>query len=341
MANCCACGNALREGTRFCAKCGMKQATLPGVRAVAPHSALEKTETAAVAAAAEPDSCPKCGKTLLPESQNCWACGAVLQTTTALAPPLLPGTLPPLPVVDSTQGSLLQRSPTVVLVSIICLTAALLVTVYILVHRSKYIAPPSPVADTYQGKQKEEVIKQRGGPPPEAPPTPQNPPDLRSRNQLAVRQNAPKVQPLVNSADVITRRVTNIRRYRTAQQLLDAIGRVTYPLDVSLNVSGMPVGQGPEEVNLHYFRLNRRFFVSDLAGEYRARGLTPDPQAQAADNEQDAAFADGHPNMGYWQESPQRWCSIQFLRYVGKPSVMVYCGNIGSVGTWWLAGVRQ
>jgi hypothetical protein len=102
-----------------------------------------------------------------------------------------------------------------------------------------------------------------------------------------------------------------------------------------------PMGQGlPEEVELHYFCLGRDVSDDDLAYEYDYRGLIPDPQAQATDNEIDPAFADEYPNATHWKNSKGQWCSITFYRllhdrYIG--AAVHGCSSIWH-GSWWFAG---
>ena len=141
-----------------------------------------------------------------------------------------------------------------------------------------------------------------------------------------------------DTTNTVVRMVRNIRRSRTPMQAIDAIGRNKY-VDDSI-VATMPVGDGPEETELVYFRLGRYVSEDDLAKEYETRGLVPDHQAQCADNEADPAFADTHPNGSQWKDG-KKWNFVAFRRRGGERGVL--CGRGGGVwfDGWWFAGRRK
>ena len=100
MAQCASCGNLLRDEAKFCAKCGTKfdrfGVTMPAwSRTTASHQALR-----------EPELCPGCGRTLVPEMQSCWACGRALAGDYALAVPLQP---PPIPALSEDPSARRRR----------------------------------------------------------------------------------------------------------------------------------------------------------------------------------------------------------------------------------------
>ncbi len=139
--------------------------------------------------------------------------------------------------------------------------------------------------------------------------------------------------------NTIVRMVRNIRRNRSAQQTITDTGRNEYLTDSV--VATMPVGQGPEEIELVYFRLGRYVYADELETEYEARGLMPDPQAQAADNEADPAFADQHPNGCYWDREDKKHSYLTFSRWNVERDVD--CDRDDSLwdDDWWFAGVRK
>jgi hypothetical protein len=81
MPQCVACGTALREGSKFCGKCGARQVAgpdpAPQVSQDAGHDEPIPVPTSP-APEIEVDKCPNCGKTLVPGASTCWACGEVL-----------------------------------------------------------------------------------------------------------------------------------------------------------------------------------------------------------------------------------------------------------------------
>jgi hypothetical protein len=100
----------------------------------------------------------------------------------------------------------------------------------------------------------------------------------------------------------------------------------------------MPVGYGPEQVALHYFRLESGLFSPEqLAMEYARRELIPDPQAQIADNEQDPSLAHDYPNATQWRLSNDTSYSLTFdENSVGCDHCTAWVGD-----DWWFAGVRR
>src|SRR3989344_2114109 len=141
-----------------------------------------------------------------------------------------------------------------------------------------------------------------------------------------------------DTTNTVVRMVRNIRRSRTPMQAIDAIGRNKY-VDDSI-VATMPVGDGPEETELVYFRLGRYVSEDDLAKEYETRGLVPDHQAQCAANEADPAFADTHPNGSQWKDG-KKWNFVSFHRGDGERYVGCCRGVSGWGDGWWFAGRRK
>lgn len=140
-----------------------------------------------------------------------------------------------------------------------------------------------------------------------------------------------------NMQNAIVRMVRNIRRNRTPQEVIDATGRNKYVTDSV--VATMPVGQGPEEVELTYRRLGRYMTAEEL--DNFMIGFKADPQAQAADNEADPEFADKHPNISQWDRDDKISSYLAFYRW--RVWRRVDCGRSGSRfgGDWWVCGVRM
>lgn len=162
-------------------------------------------------------------------------------------------------------------------------------------------------------------------------------PELASE-QLAVFRN--RVAMVANS---FVRKV-KVNRDLTPRQAIDATGRRQYTNQAVIDT--MPSGVG-DEVELVYFKLSGTavkdvFTPCDtLRAEYEARGLKPDPVAQAADNAADPAFADKIPNACQWQDENSDYCSATFGRWFGERDVDVSRSDDDWSGVWWFAGVRK
>lgn len=111
--------------------------------------------------------------------------------------------------------------------------------------------------------------------------------------------------------NTIVRIVRNIRRDRTAREAIDAIDWTKYINDTV--VGTIPMVAGPEEVELVYVQTDRNMLSPAEQVEFLAScDLEPDPPAQMADNEQDPAFADEHPNGFQWELSGRAASSAGF-----------------------------
>ena len=139
--------------------------------------------------------------------------------------------------------------------------------------------------------------------------------------------------------NTIVRIVRNIQRGRTAEEAVNATGRVNYVNDSIL--ATMPVGNGPEEVELEYFKMGRYATNEEVEQELKRRGLTQDPQAQMADNEHNPAFADEHPNGCFWDRDGKMSSFATFRRWGDDREV--YVDRYGTYWDdhWWFAGARQ
>ena len=148
MPECIECGNTLREGAKFCAKCGTGQDVARSAAAFS-HTTSSGEVLGELedhrSVASDPRSCPRCGKSLLSGAESCWACGSLIKTDrpTQAPPPFM--AMPPLPTVEP-RDSLVHRTLLVAVMAIIGLAGALLVTVYLLLHRSGQA--PAPVTAT-------------------------------------------------------------------------------------------------------------------------------------------------------------------------------------------------
>lgn len=144
---------------------------------------------------------------------------------------------------------------------------------------------------------------------------------------------------LVVKTKPIVHLVVNIQRHRTAYQAIDATGR--QKIGTTSILDSMPIGQGSREVELHYFCPGRNLSDFELVQEFQLRGLEPDPQAQAADNEAQPEFAKTHPNGLHWKDSHGEWCHLGF--YQSKKERLVgitYGGNKWSPNCYF-AGVPK
>jgi hypothetical protein len=141
-----------------------------------------------------------------------------------------------------------------------------------------------------------------------------------------------------DKANTIIRMVRNIQRTRTAEQAIDATGRAKY-IDNKV-LATMPFGQGPEEVELQYFKLGRFASPKEVAAEFESRNMDPDPQAQTRDNEADPAFADEHPNGTQWNLDGNIASYLTFNRDFDDERY-VDCDRFDSGWDdyWWFAGV--
>lgn len=152
----------------------------------------------------------------------------------------------------------------------------------------------------------------------------------------------------MEDTSVIIRRVVNIQRHRTALEAVEATGRELF-ID-SLDVASMPVGKGPEEVELHYFfpcrSVGEAMSGEKLLQEYELRGLEPDPQAQAADNEAHPEFADDRPNGTHWKNEQGLWIRCSFDKEGhddkrNKRRVYISSGGYPWLIYTWFAGVPK
>ncbi len=156
-------------------------------------------------------------------------------------------------------------------------------------------------------------------------------PELASE-QLAVFRNR-----VIATTNSFVRKV-KVNRNLTPRQALDATGRQQYTNQAVVDT--MPSGDG-EEVELVYFKLGVFTLCGTLRAEFEARGLKPDPIAQAADNAADPAFADKIPNACQWQDEDDDYCYATFRRWYGERSVRVFRNADDWFGLWWFAGVRK
>ena len=150
-----------------------------------------------------------------------------------------------------------------------------------------------------------------------------------------------------DTSNTIVRMVRNIRRGRTAEEAVSATGRKKHVDDFIL--ATMPVGEGPEEVELVYYKPDPSEYDNDnfmseegIEKASSSRGLCPDLQAQMADNEQDPSFADDHPNGMSWNRVGKVASFAAFGRWRDRRRVIVDRHNDDDWDDcWWFAGVRK
>ena len=166
---------------------------------------------------------------------------------------------------------------------------------------------------------------------------------LQSQGDAVVEDMLAAIRKRVEGvSNLIVRRVA-VDRTRTPQEVLDATGRKQY-VDRKM-VDSMPRGKG-EETDVYFFKPRPEAYssgglISDdrLEAEFEFHGLKPDPYAQAAVNEADPVFADGHPNGTHWKNADGKWYYVAFYRWYGGRGVDVGQGGDGWGGGWWFAGV--
>lgn len=140
-------------------------------------------------------------------------------------------------------------------------------------------------------------------------------------------------------SNLIVRHV-KVDRSRAPQEVLKVTGRKQY-IDDDV-VANMPRGEGDEEVDVVFFKLDRWVSDDELAEEYKLRDLDPcDPFSLSAINEDDPAFADEHPNGTHWKDSGGEWCYTAFSRWDDERLVVVYRLDHEWFGYWWFAGFRR
>lgn len=140
-------------------------------------------------------------------------------------------------------------------------------------------------------------------------------------------------------------RIVKVDRILTHEQQLAATGRKQY---VSADVvAAMPRGEG-SEVTLVYFKPDESAYDKNgwlspaaLTAEYEKRGLVPDPDAQAADNAANPAFADQTPNACQWQDADGNFCYASFYRWLGERHVYVRRFDRVWFDSWSFAGRRK
>ena len=147
-------------------------------------------------------------------------------------------------------------------------------------------------------------------------------------------------------SDMIVRVVAKIDRSRTPQEVLDATGRKQYT-DRTV-VEAMPRGTGDKAETVFFTpdtsAYDKDGLISDdnLEKEFEFRGLVPeDPYSLAAQNEDDPAFADEHPNVTHWKDASGKWCYATFSRWRGGRFVFVSRYDRGWDDRWSFAGRRK
>lgn len=137
---------------------------------------------------------------------------------------------------------------------------------------------------------------------------------------------------------VIVRHV-KVDRTLEPQTILDATNRTPYT-DRSV-VDSMPRGEG-NEVEVHFFPLEKGMTEEEFALALDQRGLKPDPIAQTQVNTDDPAFADKCPNGTQWKDADGKNCFATFYRWLGKRRVGVNRDDgDGWSSRWWGCGVRK
>ena len=154
-----------------------------------------------------------------------------------------------------------------------------------------------------------------------------------------MNQAADLLVDLVRSGSTNTSvRTFTCNRTRTPEEAINATGRAQYV--GKKGVANMPT-EGPEKGEMTFFKLGRGISDAALAKEYEARGLEPDPYAQAAVNEADPAFADEHPNGTHWKQADGGYNFLMFYRW--NDERVVGCDRRGGdwLDDWWFGGVRK
>ena len=133
-------------------------------------------------------------------------------------------------------------------------------------------------------------------------------------------------------------RAFTCNRTRTPQEAIDATARAQYVDKEGL--ATMPM-EGSEKGEMTFFKLGHGVSDTDLAKEYEARGLEPDPCAQASVNEDDPAFADEHPNGTHWKRADGGSNFLTFYRWSGER--VVGCDRRGAewFDDFWFGGVKK
>jgi hypothetical protein len=140
------------------------------------------------------------------------------------------------------------------------------------------------------------------------------------------------------SSNLIFRHVT-VDRSRNPRASLGMTGRNLHVNDEVMKT--MPKGNGAE-VDVVFFKLGHNVGDTDLEKEYELLGLVPaDPYSLAKVNEDDPAFADGHPNGTHWKDTEDEWCFATFCRWFGERAVGVNRNGHDWRDDWWFAGIRK
>jgi len=71
MAQCLNCGNQLRDGAKFCGKCGTRQDSAGSPVHHMGSGTVDAADPATATEAPQAETCPKCRKTLVPGSTSC------------------------------------------------------------------------------------------------------------------------------------------------------------------------------------------------------------------------------------------------------------------------------
>ncbi len=133
-------------------------------------------------------------------------------------------------------------------------------------------------------------------------------------------------------------RTIKVDRSRTSQEALDTTKRIQRT-DKKV-VASMPRGEG-DEVEMTFFQLGGYATNDEVAAEYEAKRLKPDPYAQMAINEEDPAFADEHPNSTQWPNGEGGYNYLGFDGWFGERGVGC-CRDVGGWSAcWWFGGVPK
>ncbi|MEK7069013.1 MAG: hypothetical protein AAB947_01365 [Patescibacteria group bacterium] len=137
--------------------------------------------------------------------------------------------------------------------------------------------------------------------------------------------------------------ITNINRFRTSEQVLTDTGRKVYSNPAV--VLTMPRGTASSAL-LHIFEVynpksrNGRLLCSEIAEEYRQRGLRADVEALADYLKKNPAAADEKWLACQWKDASGYWFAA-FYRWLGERGVYVGRYGLGWRGAWLFAGVPQ
>lgn len=145
-------------------------------------------------------------------------------------------------------------------------------------------------------------------------------------------------------SNTIVVQMNDIKRGRSAKQLLDATGRAQYTEKASVATMPLIGAGGPLSGEFVWFKPDRRLSDAEVEEERVKRGLVRDLEMQLQYNEEHPDFADVHPNGDSWTvDEKGSYDFVNLYRWDGGRGVGVhrFGGGDGWGADTWFGGRRK